>query len=101
MLTLTIDGVEVTVKAGSTVMQACVQAGKEIPHFCYHDRLSIAGNCRMCLVEMEEIAQAHRFLCHAGGRRHDDPNGHAIGAEGARGGDGVPAHQPPARLPDL
>ncbi len=54
MPTLTIDGVEITVEAGSTVMQACVQAGKEIPHFCYHDRLSIAGNCRMCLVEMEK-----------------------------------------------
>ena len=53
MTTLTIDGVEITVEPGSTVMQACVAAGKEIPHFCYHDRLSIAGNCRMCLVEME------------------------------------------------
>ena len=53
MTTLTIDGAEITVEPGSTVMQACVQAGKEIPHFCYHDRLSIAGNCRMCLVEME------------------------------------------------
>ncbi len=54
MPTLTIDGAEITVEPGSTVMQACVQAGKEIPHFCYHDRLSIAGNCRMCLVEMEK-----------------------------------------------
>jgi NADH-quinone oxidoreductase subunit G len=54
MPTLTIDGVEITVEPGSTVMQACVEAGKEIPHFCYHDRLSIAGNCRMCLVEMEK-----------------------------------------------
>ena len=53
MTTLTIDGAEITVEPGSTVMQACVAAGKEIPHFCYHDRLSIAGNCRMCLVEME------------------------------------------------
>jgi NADH-quinone oxidoreductase subunit G len=53
MTTLTIDGAEITVEPGSTVMQACVQAGKEIPHFCFHDRLSIAGNCRMCLVEME------------------------------------------------
>ena len=54
MPTLTVDGAEITVEPGSTVMQACVQAGKEIPHFCYHDRLSIAGNCRMCLVEMEK-----------------------------------------------
>ncbi len=54
MPTLTIDGVEITVEPGSTVLQACEQAGVEIPRFCYHDRLSIAGNCRMCLVEMEK-----------------------------------------------
>jgi len=51
---LTIDGVEVEVADGSTVMQACEEAGAEVPRFCYHDRLSIAGNCRMCLVEMEK-----------------------------------------------
>ena len=53
MPTVTIDGLEVEVEAGATVLQACEQAGKEIPQFCYHDRLNIAGNCRMCLVEME------------------------------------------------
>ncbi|HEX6141265.1 MAG TPA: NADH-quinone oxidoreductase subunit NuoG [Geminicoccaceae bacterium] len=50
---LTIDGVEVEVPPGSTVLQACEAAGREIPVFCYHPRLNIAGNCRMCLVEME------------------------------------------------
>ena len=40
------------VPAGATVLQACEAAGKEIPRFCYHERLSIAGNCRMCLVEV-------------------------------------------------
>ena len=49
---VTVDGVEIEVAPGSTVLQACEQAGKEIPRFCYHDRLSIAGNCRMCLVEV-------------------------------------------------
>lgn len=53
MPTVTIDGVEVEVEAGATILQACERAGKEIPRFCYHDRLNIAGNCRMCLVEME------------------------------------------------
>ena len=53
MITLTVDGVEVEVEDGATVLQACEAAGKEVPRFCYHDRLSIAGNCRMCLVEME------------------------------------------------
>ncbi len=51
---LKIDDVEVEVPAGFTVLQACEVAGVEIPRFCYHDRLSIAGNCRMCLVEMEK-----------------------------------------------
>ncbi len=49
---VTVDGVELEVPAGATVLQACEMAGKEIPRFCYHERLSIAGNCRMCLVEV-------------------------------------------------
>ncbi len=49
---LTVDGQEIEVPAGATVLQACELAGKEIPRFCYHERLSIAGNCRMCLVEV-------------------------------------------------
>jgi len=53
MPTLTIDGIEVEVDAGMTVLQACEQIGIEIPRFCYHERLSVAGNCRMCLVDME------------------------------------------------
>ena len=50
---VTVDGVELEVPQGATVLQACELAGKEIPHFCYHERLSIAGNCRMCLVEVK------------------------------------------------
>ena len=49
---VTVDGTELEVPAGATVLQACELAGKEIPRFCYHERLSIAGNCRMCLVEV-------------------------------------------------
>ncbi len=54
MVKLTVDGIEVEVPAGSNVLQACEAAGKEIPRFCYHERLSVAGNCRMCLVEIEK-----------------------------------------------
>ncbi len=54
MVKLTIDGIEVEVAPGSALIQACEQAGREVPRFCYHDRLSIAGNCRMCLVEVEK-----------------------------------------------
>ena len=47
-----IDGHEVEVEGALTLIQACEQAGVEVPRFCYHERLSIAGNCRMCLVEV-------------------------------------------------
>ena len=50
-----IDNKEIEFKNGMTVMQACELADVEIPRFCYHDKLSIAGNCRMCLVEMEKV----------------------------------------------
>ena len=49
---LSVDGIEVEVPPGSTVLQAIEAAGREVPRFCYHERLSIAGNCRMCLVEI-------------------------------------------------
>ena len=52
-INITIDGIEISVPQGSTVLQACEAAGAEIPRFCYHEKLSVAGNCRMCLVEME------------------------------------------------
>lgn len=51
---LVIDGKEVEIEEGLTVMQACEIAGVEIPHFCFHERLKIAGNCRMCLVDIEK-----------------------------------------------
>ena len=54
MAKLTVDGIEVEVPNGASVLQACEAAGKEIPRFCYHERLSVAGNCRMCLVEVEK-----------------------------------------------
>jgi len=53
MTKLIIDGTEVDVPAEYTLLQACEEAGAEIPRFCYHERLSIAGNCRMCLVELK------------------------------------------------
>jgi len=53
MPNVTVDGVALEVPAGATVIQACELAGAEIPRFCYHERLSIAGHCRMCLVEVK------------------------------------------------
>src|SRR6188474_982489 len=53
MTKLLVDGKEIDVPAEYTLLQACEAAGAEIPRFCYHERLSIAGNCRMCLVEIK------------------------------------------------
>ena len=54
MLKVKVNDTDVEVEEGLTVLQACKQAGVEIPIFCYHEKLSIAGNCRMCLVEIEK-----------------------------------------------
>ena len=54
MLKLKVNDKEIEVEEGLTVLQACEKAGVEIPRFCYHEKLSIAGNCRMCLVELEK-----------------------------------------------
>ncbi|WP_435095293.1 NADH-quinone oxidoreductase subunit NuoG [Candidatus Pelagibacter bacterium nBUS_27] len=54
MLKLKVNNIDVEVEEGLTVLQACEIAGVEIPRFCYHEKLSIAGNCRMCLVEIEK-----------------------------------------------
>ncbi|MEO0544255.1 MAG: NADH-quinone oxidoreductase subunit NuoG [Pseudomonadota bacterium] len=53
MATIKVDGTEVEVPDHYTILQACEEAGAEIPRFCFHERLSIAGNCRMCLVEVK------------------------------------------------
>ena len=53
MAKITIDGKTAEVKDGITILQAAEALGIDIPHFCYHPALSISGNCRMCLVEVE------------------------------------------------
>ena len=60
---LTIDGQEIEVENGMTVLQACEQAGAEVPRFCYHERLPLSGNCRMCLVEMERAPKPVASCC--------------------------------------
>ena len=53
MSKLIVDDIEIDVPPEYTLLQACEEAGAEIPRFCFHERLSIAGNCRMCLVEVK------------------------------------------------
>jgi NADH dehydrogenase (ubiquinone) Fe-S protein 1 len=57
LVSVYVDDIPVYCEPGTTVLQACSLAGVEIPRFCYHDRLSVAGNCRMCLVEIETSAK--------------------------------------------
>src|SRR6476646_5191203 len=52
---VTIDGKEIEAQAGQTVIQVALEHGMEIPHFCWHPALTVAGNCRMCLVEIEKM----------------------------------------------
>lgn len=55
LLTITINDTQVEVEPGTTILQACTELHVEIPVFCYHERLAIAGNCRMCLVEVDKM----------------------------------------------
>ena len=60
MTKLIVDGHEIDVPPEYTLLQACEAAGAEIPRFCFHERLSIAGNCRMCLVEVVGRCRSRR-----------------------------------------
>uniref|UniRef100_A0A8C2IUL8 NADH-ubiquinone oxidoreductase 75 kDa subunit, mitochondrial n=1 Tax=Cyprinus carpio TaxID=7962 RepID=A0A8C2IUL8_CYPCA len=64
MVEVFVDGKPVTVEPGTTVLQACEKVGVQIPRFCYHDRLSVAGNCRMCLVEIEKAPKVTCTIIH-------------------------------------
>jgi len=76
MTKLIIDGVEVDVPATYTVLQACEAAGAEVPRFCFHERLTIAGNCRMCLVEVKGGPPKPQASCAMGVRDlRPGPNG--------------------------
>ena len=98
---VTVDGLEIEVPPGSTVLQACEAAGREIPVFCFHARLNIAGNCRMCLVEVEKSPKPVASCAMPAGRGHGDQDRHADGPQGPQGRAGDAPDQPPARLPDL
>jgi NADH-quinone oxidoreductase subunit G len=73
---IVIDGTEIEVPAHYTVLQACEAAGKEVPRFCFHERLSVAGNCRMCLVEVKGGPPKPQASCAIGVRDlRPGPNG--------------------------
>src|SRR4051812_16210675 len=75
MTKLIIDGKEIDVPAEYTLLQACEAAGAEIPRFCYHERLSIAGNCRMCLVEVKGMPKPQASCALSVNDLRPGPNG--------------------------
>ena len=75
MTKLLVDGTEVDVPADYTLLQACEMAGAEIPRFCFHERLSIAGNCRMCLVELKGAPKPVASCAYAVKDCRPGPNG--------------------------
>jgi NADH-quinone oxidoreductase subunit G len=72
---LRIDGHEIEFENGTTLLQACEAAGAEIPRFCYHERLSIAGNCRMCLVEVKGVPKPQASCAMSVNDLRPGPNG--------------------------
>ncbi|HYN00672.1 MAG TPA: NADH-quinone oxidoreductase subunit NuoG [Aestuariivirgaceae bacterium] len=72
---LKIDGTEIEVANGLTLLQACELAGAEIPRFCYHERLSIAGNCRMCLIEVKGMPKPQASCAMSVNDLRPGPNG--------------------------
>src|ERR1700712_3654612 len=75
MTKIVVDGTEVEVPAEYTLLQACEVAGAEIPRFCFHERLSIAGNCRMCLVELKGAPKPVASCAYAVKDCRPGPNG--------------------------
>ena len=72
---LKVDGTEIEVENGVTLLQACEAAGAEVPRFCYHERLSIAGNCRMCLVEVKGLPKPQASCALSVNDLRPGPNG--------------------------
>jgi NADH-quinone oxidoreductase subunit G len=101
MVEIELDGQKVEVTEGSMVMHAAEKAGTYIPHFCYHKKLSIAANCRMCLVDVEKAPKPMPACATPVTQgmvvRTKSRQGHS----GAEVGHGIFAHQPSAGLPHL
>src|SRR3954466_10332435 len=66
-VTLTVDGRQLTVEKGKTVLQAAIEAGIKIPYYCYHPGLGIDGSCRVCLVKIEKMAKLQTACSTAAG----------------------------------
>ena len=101
-VTLTIDGREVTVEKGKTVLQAAIENGISVPYYCYHPGIGIDGSCRVCIVKIEKMPKLQTSCSTRLHRRHgrSTPQTPEV-VRGARRRVRVPADQPPARLPGV
>ena len=100
-VTLTIDGVAVTVPEGTSIMRAAVELGREIPKLCATDMVEAFGSCRLCLVEIQGRARNACLLHHAGRRRHGGAYPDRAAEAATQGRDGALHLGAPARLPHL
>ena len=82
-VTCTINGVEITVPKGTRMIDAAARVGIDVPHYCYHPSLSAPAQCRMCLVEVEGVAEAAARLCLTGGGWQRDSHAERKSARGA------------------
>ena len=100
-VTLTIDGRQVTVEKGKTVLQAAIEGGVKIPYYCYHPGLGIDGSCRVCIVKIEKMPKLQTSCSTPVAEGMVVSTAHAGRGRSARQRVRVPADQPPARLPRL
>ncbi|GIT26448.1 MAG: hypothetical protein CM1200mP41_24920 [Gammaproteobacteria bacterium] len=101
MAMIIIDGQEIEAEAGSMIIQAADKADIYIPRFCYHEKLSIAANCRMCLVEVEKAPKPFSRLCHPNYGWHGDTYGFTTGGGSAARNHGIFVDQSSVGLSDL
>ena len=101
IVNIEVDGKPVEARRGQMVIEVTDEIGAYVPRFCYHEKLSIAANCRMCLIEFEKAPQADPGLCAARERGHEDLYEVAARHCCAKSDDGVPADQSSTGLPHL
>ena len=100
-ITIEVDGQSLAAKPGQMLIEVTDAAGISVPRFCYHKHLSVAANCRMCLVEVEKAPKPLPACATPVMDGMKVYHALAAGARGAEGHDGVPADQPSAGLSDL
>ena len=101
IVNIEVDGKPVEARKGQMIIEVTDNIGAYVPRFCYHEKLSIAANCRMCLVEVEKAPKPMPACATPVGEGMKIFTRVAQGHRRAKSDDGIPADQSSARLPDL